>query len=384
VKPIYLDHAATTPLRDEVLEALEPWLRRHGNPSSQHAPGRDARVAIEEARERVATVLGARRVEIVFTSGGTEANNLALLGRWRAGRHAGAESVAVGATEHSSVLGPARAAAAEGAMLSLLAVDEDGRVLLEAVREALGLAPAVISVQWANNEVGTIQPVADIGGLCRDAGVVFHTDAVQAVGRVEVRVDRVPCDLLTLSGHKIGGPVGAAALFVRAGTPIEPLLHGGGQQSGTRPGTENVAAAVGLATALELAVAERAREATRLAALRDELASTLASALPGLAVNGTGAERVPQLLSVRVPGVSGDMLLTALDLEGVAVSAGSACRSGSVEPSHVLAAMGSAGDDAVIRLSLGRTTTAADVRDAAARCVRVVERLRAHALEEVR
>jgi cysteine desulfurase len=376
---IYLDHAATSPLRPEVREAMLPWLHGHGNPSSLHAAGRAARVALEAAREQVAGTLGAGRGEIVFTSGGTEANNLAVLGRWRRLRRG---AVVCSAIEHSSVLGAARTAAAEGAILTLLAVDEDGRTQPDALRDALRLEPAVVSVMWGNNEVGALQPIGALGDACREAGACFHVDAVQAIGRVPVRVDRSPCDLLTVSAHKLGGPAGAGALFVRAGTGLEPLARGGGQENGLRAGTENLAAAVGLARAIELAVAEQAAEAQRLAGLRDRLAELIAAAAPGTRINAAGAERLPHILSLSVPGVDREALLLSLDLEGVAASAGSACRSGTSEPSHVLAAMGGQEDTAVIRLSLGRTSTADEVQEAARRFGILIPRLRAHAPEQ--
>jgi cysteine desulfurase len=377
----YLDHAATTPVRPEVRAAAEPFLtERFGNPSSMHATGRAARAALEEARERVARALGARRREICFTSGGTEADNLAVLGRWRArdAGHGDAAAVVCSAVEHRAVLEAARAAGREGARVVVVAVTDEGRVEPGAVRAALDEGAAVVSVLWASNEVGTVQPVAEIAAACRAAGAVFHTDAVQAVGRVAVRVDDVACDLLSLSGHKLGAPKGIGALYVRDGVLLAPLLHGGGQQEALRPGTEPVAAAVALATAVELAVAERAAEAARLAALRDRLEAGLVAAVPGLRVNGAAdpAHRLPHILHVAVPGVEREAGLMALDVEGLAVSAGSACQSGGIEASHVLAAMGRAGD-AGFRLSLGRTTTPADIDHALAIFPRVMERIRA-------
>jgi hypothetical protein len=253
---VYLDHAATTPIRPEVRAAMAPYLdERFGNPSSLHRWGRQARNALEEARERVAAVLGASRREIIFTSGGTEADNLAILGRWRsacgpraaragagvaAGAPAGSGVVAYSAIEHKAVSAAAKCAAEEGADLILLAVDEDGIVQIDALDEALRVQPCVVSVMWANNEVGSIQPVIEIGTRCRAAGVVFHTDAVQAFGKVPVRVDHTPCDLLAISAHKVGGPKGIGALYIRDSTVVLPLVHGGGQERELRPGTENV------------------------------------------------------------------------------------------------------------------------------------------------
>jgi cysteine desulfurase len=370
---IYLDHAATSPVRPEARDAMAPFLAdRFGNPSSTHALGRAARIALEEARERVAGALGAEPSEIVFTGGGTEADNLAVLGRWRA--HGG--GVAVSAVEHSAVRRSAARAASEGAPLTTLAVDESGRLDSGALEEAIREPLAVVSVMWANNEIGTIQPVHRVAELCRERETVFHTDAVQAVGHLPVSVRDVPCDLLSLSAHKFGGPRGVGVLFVRSGTALEPLVYGGGQERGLRPGTSDVAGAVGLAAALERTVANRAAEAERLGRFRAELETRITTAIEGTTVNGAGAERLPHLLSVALEGVESDVVLPALDLAGVAVSAGSACHSGARSPSHVLLAMGRT-PDAVIRLSMGWSTTAQEVERAGELFVEVVERSRA-------
>lgn len=380
--PIYLDHAATTPLREEAREALVETLASvPGNPSSPHRWGREAKMKLEEARERLAAVLGAQRREVVFTAGGTVADNLAILGRWRAaGSHGGPGAVVVSAVEHQAVLSAARAAGREGAELIILGVDGEGRLLLESLDEGLAARPSIVSVMWGNNEVGTLQPVSEVAERCREAGVVFHTDAVQALGKVEVRVDRVGCDLLAVSAHKVGGPKGVGALYVREGVELHPLTFGGGQERGYHPGTEDVAGAVAFAVAAELAERERESEALRLERLRDRLQAALVAGLPDLIVNGRGAPRLFHILnvSVPVPGVDVDMLVPALDLEGLAVSSGSACQSGTVEPSHVLVAMGRdpRRDGAPIRLSLGRTTTERDVEQAAERFIRVVARVR--------
>ena len=379
MNPIYLDHAATTPVRQEVLETFTSVLSEvSGNPSSQHRWGREARMRLEEARERLAAVLGAERREIVFTSGGTLADNLAVLGRWRAVRNAGeAGSVVYSAIEHSAVLGAARQAGREGATLEVLAVDEEGRVLPEGLDEARRTPTAVVSVMWGNNEVGTLQPIAELAARCREAGVVFHTDAVQALGKVPVRVDDVACDLLTVTAHKLGGPKGIGALFVRSGVELEPLTYGGGQERSLHPGTENVAGAVAFAHAAELADRERATEAKRLSTLRDRLQARLLERVDGLIVNAGGADRLPHILNVSLTEVDQEALLVSLDLEGVAASSGSACQSGTVEPSHVLIAMGRGSpDEASIRLSLGWTTTEQEIDDAAERFASVVERVR--------
>lgn len=376
---IYLDHAATTPVRAEVREAILPFLEgRFGNPSSPHRWGREARVALEEARERVAAALGAERREIVFTSGGTEADNLAVLGRWRGIRRAGARAVACSAVEHKAVLGALHAAGLEGAEQLILAVDEEGRLELGALDEVLAARPAVVSVMWVNNEVGTIQPVEQIAERCKAIGVACHSDAVQAFGKVRVRVDEVPVHLLSISAHKIGGPKGIGALYVRRGTVLEGLVHGGSQESGIRPGTESVPLAVGLGVAAELAAREQEAEARRLAALRDRLERALMESAGDAVVNGGGAPRAPNILNIAFPGAERDALLMSLDMEGVAVSTGSACQSGVVEPSHVLVAMGRAlPGEAAVRFSLGRATTAAEIERAIEIVPRVVERVRA-------
>lgn len=388
---IYLDHAATTPLRPEVREAMLSWLgARWGNPSSAHARGQEARAALEEARERLAAAIGAERREIVFTSGGTEADNLAILGTWRQAAEAARRTrhdpppVACSAVEHAAVLRSAEQAAREGAQLLILGVDESGRVLEEAAFEVIAARPAVLSVMWGNNEVGTLQPVRNLAELCVGGGVLFHTDAVQAVGKVRVRVDEVPCDLLSLSGHKLGGPQGVGALYVRKGTALQPLVHGGGQEGGLRAGTHNVAGAVGLAVAVEHAATELARESERLRRLRDMLEEGLRDRVPGVEVNARGAERLPQTASLKLPGVDPEAALMALDLQGICVSAGSACQSGSTSPSHVLLAMGLVSDSAqpsaaVLRFSLGRTTTEAEILEVIERVPAVIDRLREHA-----
>ncbi len=384
MEPIYLDNAATTPIRAEVREALWPYLdARFGNPSSSHAFGRQAHVALEEARERVAAALGAQRREIVFTSGGTEADNLAVLGRWRAVRRVAEDRrvVACSAVEHKAVLAAVHAAADEGAEQIILAVDAEGRLDTGALDEALAARPAVLAVMWANNEIGVVQPVAEVAERCRAAGASFHTDAVQAFGKVRVRVDEVPVDLLCISGHKIGAPKGIGALYLRGGaqgTPLDALVHGGSQESAVRPGTENVALAVALGVAAELAAREQETEARRLSALRDRLEAELGRRIPGLRVNGGGAPRVPHTSNISVPGVERDALLMSLDMEGIAVSTGAACQSGVVEPSHVLTAMGRAlPGEAAIRLSLGHSTTEREIDAVIDVLPRVVERVRA-------
>jgi cysteine desulfurase len=376
-EPVYLDYAATTPLRTEVREAMLAVLgERWGNPSSVHRWGRDARAALEDARARFAAVIGASPAEIVFTRGGTEADNLAVLGL---GRVDGSRAVAVSAIEHKAVLASAKALASAGGAVRTIPVDADGRVQLDALEGIVRAdRPAVVSVMWANNEVGAVQPVEEVAAICANAGVAFHTDAVQALAKLAVRMDRVSVHLAAFSAHKLGGPRGTGALFVRRGTQLHPLLYGGGQERGLRSGTEDVAGAVGLALAAELAEAERETVMARIAALRDRLEAGLCERVPGLRVNAAGAPRLATISNVSAPGADAEMLLMALDLEGLAVSSGSACSSGAVEPSHVLTAMGLPADVAgpSVRFSLGRETTEADIDRVLEVFPAVVERLR--------
>lgn len=363
--PIYLDHAATTPVRPEVLEAMIPFLGpRFGNPSSTHRWGREARAALDESRERVAQCFGAAPDEICFTSGGTEANNLAVLGGWRILKAQGKTAVVSCAVEHKAVLQAVHQAAKEGAEERMISVQRDGTLDLDDARTKITSGDtALVSVMWINNETGVIQPIADLAALSKAAGAVFHTDAVQAFGKVEVNAKTVPFDFVSVSGHKFGAPKGIGAFFIRRGTPLEPLFFGGSQDRGRRPGTENVPAAVGLARAMELAVEERESHWIQLAAMRDRLEAQLLERIPDAVVHGRGAKRAPHVLSISVPGTDSESMLMALDLQGVACSSGSACQSGSVSPSHVLAAMGVRADiaGAAIRMSFGALSTARDV-----------------------
>jgi cysteine desulfurase len=363
-EPIYLDHAATTPVRPEVREAMEPFFGpRFGNPSSIHRWGREARVALDEARERVAACLGAHTDEICFTSGGTESDNLAVLGAWRARRAEGRNAVVSTPIEHKAVLAAVHQAAREGAEERLCAMTSDCVVDTSSFAQRVRGDVAIASVMWVNNEIGTIQPIEQLARHAKSQGVVFHTDAVQAFGKVPIDAKQVPFDILSISGHKIGAPKGCGAIYVRRGTVIEPLFHGGSQDRGRRPGTENVAAAVGLARAAELTLAERDTECRRLTALRGRLEDAILEAVPDAIVHGRGAPRAPHILSISVPGTESESLLMALDLQGIACSAGSACQSGSVTPSHVLTACGVRPElaNAAIRMSLGCLTTDACV-----------------------
>jgi cysteine desulfurase len=373
---VYLDHAASAPLRPEAREAMLPFLEgRFGNPSSAHRFGREALAALEDARARLARVIGASPAEIVFTRAGTEADALAILGR---ARMEPGRPIAVSAIEHKAVLASAHAAEDEAARTIVLPVGGDGVVRLDALDAALAEGPAVVSVMWANNEVGALQPVAEIGARCRAAGVVFHSDAVQALGKVPVRVDEVEVDLVAFSAHKVGGPKGIGALYVRRGTRLRPLLFGGGQERGLRPGTEDVTGAAGFAAAAGAAEAHREAAMTRIGALRDRLEAGLRERVPGLVVNAVAAPRLPTITNLSVPGADPEALLIALDLEGIAASSGSACSSGAVEPSHVLTAMGIPPEFAgpSVRLSLGWTTTEAEIERVLEVFPRVAERVR--------
>ena len=377
----YLDHAATTPVRPEVREAMLPYLgdEAFGNPSSPHRFGRAARAGIEEAKRLVAQALGAEPNQVIFTSGGTEADNLAVIGAALAARERGGPfRVAVCATEHKAILAAAHAVAHLGGEEIVLPVGADGVVDEAALDAALARGVAIVSVMWVNNEVGTIQPVARLAERCRAAGVTFHTDAVQAFGKIPVSVRDVPCTLITISGHKIGAPKGIGALVVRDRRAIEAIIHGGGQQFGLRPGTENVPGIIALGRAVELAAAEQQDLAPRLGAVRDDLEGRLATLVPDARINGRDGKRAPHVVNVSIPGTDSEAMLMHLDLAGIACSAGSACSTGSVEPSHVLTAMGVPHDlgVAALRFSFGRTSTSADVEALAAALPRIVEKVR--------
>jgi cysteine desulfurase len=379
--PIYLDHAATTPLAPEVLEAMLPYLKeQYGNASSVHALGRKARFAVEDARERVAAVLGAEPGEIIFTSGGTEADNAALHGVLTAPGRRGDGLVAT-AVEHEAVLTPARARAEAGHPVMLLPPGPHGAVTAEQVGEAISPETGLVSVMWVNNETGAVSPVREIAEACRAEGVPFHTDAVQAAGIYPLDVNALGVDLMTLSAHKTYGPKGIGVLYVRAGTPFAPLIAGGAQERRRRGGTENVAAVVGLAVALERAQAGAEAEHARLSALRQQLVAGLRERFgEGVRLNSP-EDGPPHIVNVSFPPeggrvLDGEMLLLGLDLAGVMASAGSACTSGALEPSHVLLALGVPREtaQATVRLSLGRATDAEAVDLALDRLAEVVAR----------
>jgi cysteine desulfurase len=360
--PVYLDHAATTPVRAEVRAAMEPFYGpKFGNPSSIHRWGREARAALDEARERLAATLGAHADEIAFTSGGTECDNLAILGSWRLLREKGKRAVVTTPIEHKAILAAMHHAGHEGAEERLLAVDGSGLVRDESFDALVRDDVAVCSVMWVNNEIGTVQPIAKLAERAKSRGVVFHTDAVQAFGHIPVSAKTAPFDILSLSGHKIGAPKGIGAIFIRRGTFVEPLQFGGSQNRGVRPGTENVAAAVALARAAELAVEELETEMPKIQAMRDQLQHELEARIPDAVVHAAGAPRAPHILNISVPGTDSESMLMALDMSGVACSSGSACQSGTVDPSHVLEAIGVPRELAIaaVRMSLGSLTTAA-------------------------
>jgi cysteine desulfurase len=360
VDPIYLDHAATTPVREEVFEAMKPFYGpRFGNPSSTHRWGREARAALDEARERVGRCLGARPDEICFTSGGTEADNLAILGAWRALKAKGRTAVVTTPIEHKAILGAVHQTTEEGAQERLLAMTADGVIDLASFNKLVDEQVAVCSMMWVNNEIGSIQPIPELAAKAKSRGALVHTDAVQAFGKVTIDAQTQQFDFLTISGHKFGAPKGIGALFIRRGMHIEPLMHGGTQDRGRRPGTENVAAAVGLALAAELTVAECKAHCSHLRKLREKLEAGILAKIPDAVIHGRGAERAPHIVNLSVPGTDSESLLMALDLRGIAASGGSACQSGSISPSHVLTAIGVRPDlaSAAIRMSLGVLTT---------------------------
>ncbi len=379
-EPIYLDHAATTPVRAEVLEAMLPFYGpRFGNPSSVHRWGRDARTALDEARERVARCLGASPDEICFTSGGTEADNIAVLGTWRARRDEGRTAIVTTPIEHKAVLASVHQAAHEGADERFVAMTPDGVVDRASYESLVDSGVAIATIMWVNNEIGTVQPIAELAAYAKSKGALFHTDGVQAFGKIEIDVRTLAVDVLSISGHKIGAPKGIGAVFIRRGTVIEPLFHGGQQDRGRRPGTENVASVVGFARAAELAVAEREEEVARLRRLRDQLERAIVARIPDATVHGAHApERAPHILSVSIPGTDSESMLMALDLRGIGCSAGSACQSGSVTPSHVLSAIGVPPElaTAAIRMSLGSLTSDACIARVAEVFPALVEKAR--------
>jgi cysteine desulfurase len=363
MRRIYLDHNATTPVDPQVVAAMLPYLTEiYGNASSIHSFGQQARAAVEQARESVARLIGARPAEIVFTSGGTEADNLAILGAVRASQDA-RKHVITSQIEHHAVLHACQALEAEGVELTYLPVSPNGVVDPVAVRSALKPHTVLISVMFANNELGTIQPVAEIAKIAAEAGVAFHTDAVQAAGKIPLDVSSLGVNLLSLSGHKIYAPKGVGALYVRTGTRLAPISFGGHHERDRRPGTENVPGIIALGRAAEVALERLASEPARIAALRDRFERELLARISDARINGAGARRVANTSNVTFQFVEGESLVIALDLKGVSCSTGAACSSGAIEPSHVLTAIELAPQDAraSLRFSFGHANSEADV-----------------------
>ena len=363
MKKVYLDNNATTRMRGEVLEAMLPYYGEiYGNASSVHAFGRTARTAVDEARAKVARFLGAAREDIIFTSGGTEADNLAIKGVANAMKSKG-DHIITCAIEHHAVLNSCKYLEKEGFKVTYIGVDKDGIIKLDELIRAITPKTVLISVMWANNEVGTIEPVEEIGKIAKEKGICFHTDAVQAAGKIPISLEELPIDLLSISAHKFYGPKGVGALYVRKGTKITPQLHGGHHEMKKRAGTENVAGIVGMGCAAELAKKELLLEVKELMALRDYLYKGIISKIPDVTLNGHLTNRLSNTLNVRFKYLEGESIVLNLDLEGVAVSTGSACTSGSLEPSHVLTAMGvdPAETQGSIRFSLGRDNTKEDM-----------------------
>jgi len=376
---IYLDHNASTQVRPEVLEAMLPYFSEHfGNASSAHAFGQEARGGIEDARIRVAALLNGTPAEIVFTSGGTEADNLGVIGGARAlpfkGRH-----VIVSAIEHDAVRHAADALEREGYTVTRVAPDSHGVVHAEAVAEAIRVDTALVSVMAANNETGVVQPVAEIGAVCAKRGVAYHVDAVQAAGKIPIDVQSWQATMATIAGHKFYGPKGVGALYVKRGFKPVPLQHGGDHEKGRRPGTENVPAIVGLGKASELAHREMAESGPRIARLRDRLEAGILELVPHVVGHGTQATRVPNTSHLSFVGAEGEHLILSLDMKGIAVSSGAACKAGSSHPSHVLLAMGVPREVAqsAVRFSLGRCSSAEEVERVLEVLPAVVSKLRA-------
>jgi cysteine desulfurase len=378
MRRIYFDHNATTPVDPQVLAAMQPFFSQvYGNASSIHSFGQQARAAVEKAREQVAALVGARPAEIVFTSGGTESDNLAILGIVRASR-AKRKHVITTAIEHHAVLNTCQALQAEGVEVTYLPVSAAGLVDPESVRAELRPETLLITVMMANNELGTIQPIEQIGRIAAEADVWFHTDAVQAAGKLPIDVARLGVDLLSLSGHKLYAPKGVGALYARSSARLAPQSFGGHHQRDRRPGTENVPGIVALGKAAELALAGLATEPARLAALRDRFERAILDRVPSTRVNGAGAPRVANTTNITFSFIEGESLVIALDLKGLACSTGAACSSGAIEPSHVLTAIGLAPHDAhaSLRFSLGRFTTDEEIDQAIDLLPAVVEHLR--------
>jgi cysteine desulfurase len=375
MRRVYLDNNATTPLLPEVFEAMRPYFTEHfGNASSIHHHGQETRAAVERARESVAALLGCRSSEIVFTSGGTEGDNLAISGLARAGDHVISSTI-----EHHAVLNSCKHLEAIGCEVTYVPVDSRGLVDPEDVRRALRPNTKLITIMMANNETGVLQPVEEIGKIAAEADVYFHTDAVQAAGKTPIEVKRIVCDLLSISGHKLHAPQGVGALYVAKGTILQPMFYGGSHERSRRAGTENVPGIIGLGKAAEIARQALERgDPAQMAAMRDRIEQTILSEVEATGVNGGGAPRVPNTTNIHFDYIEGEALVIALDLKGLAVSTGAACSSGAIEPSHVLTAMGLPPEiaRASLRFSLGKQNTPDDVQFALDLVPQTVARLR--------
>lgn len=375
---IYLDNAATTAVSQPVMEAMLPYyMQVYGNPSSIHSTGRDAKKAVERARRQVASALGCSAQEIYFTAGGSESDNWALKGAAFAHQEKGKHIITT-QIEHHAILHTCQWLETQGWQVTYLPVDADGFVTAQQVENALRPDTVLVSVMAANNEIGTLEPVAEIGALCHERGVLFHTDAVQAVGAIPLDVEALHADMLSLSAHKFHGPKGIGALYIRKGVKIDPLIHGGAQERGHRAGTENLPGIVGLGKAIELAEEGLAENAARMTVLRNRLISGLTAAIPNMRINGTMDKRLPNNVNVSFAGIEGEAVLLRLDLEGIAASSGSACTAGSLDPSHVLTAIGLTRDEAKgsLRLTLGTDTTQADIDEVVKKLPGIVASLR--------
>jgi cysteine desulfurase len=375
MRRVYLDNNATTPVLPEVLEAMQPYFTEHfGNASSIHHHGQETRAAVERARESVATLFGCRPSEVVFTSGGTEGDNLAISGLTHAGDHVISSTI-----EHHAVLNSCKHLEAMGCEVTYVPVDSRGLVDPDDVLRGLRPNTRLITIMMANNETGVLQPVEEIGKIAAEADVYFHTDAVQAAGKVPIEVKRLGCDLLSISGHKLHAPQGVGAIYVGKGTLLQPMFYGGSHERSRRAGTENVPGIIGLGKAAELAREAMERgDLARMSAMRDRIEQTILSAVDATGVNGEGAPRVPNTTNIHFDYIEGEALVIALDLKGLAVSTGAACSSGAIEPSHVLTAMGLPPEiaRASLRFSLGKQSTADDIQFALDLVPQTVARLR--------
>lgn len=377
-RTVYMDHSATTATDPEVVEAMLPWFSAgYGNPSSLYRIARESRAVVEEARAKVAAALIARSDEIYFTSGGTESDNWAIKGVAYANRKKG-DHIITSAIEHHAVLHTCEYLEKQGFSVTYLPVDEYGQIRIDDLKAAITDKTILVTIMYANNEIGTIEPIAEIGRVCREKGVLFHTDAVQAIGSVPIDVDAMKIDLLSLSAHKLYGPKGIGALFIRKGVKIDNLLHGGGQEHRRRAGTENIAGIVGLGCAIEKAVSTMNERTARVSALRDRLCTAILEQIPNTRLNGHPTSRLPGNINISFDFIEGESMLLLLDHYGICASTGSACTSGSLEPSHVLLATGLPAETAhgSLRLTLGTENTDEDVDYVLEHLHKVVTRLR--------